>query len=95
MIGKVVYGLGKAIAGATKGIHEFLYQKGGDIGAPVTNPIDDVNDPGDLQTREQVYWWVGGTTILSLLACTLFGLGKRGRGKGGDFLKKLKRKFKR
>lgn len=95
MIGKIVYGLGKAVAGATKGIHEFLYQKGGDTGGLVTNPIDDIDDPGEPQTTEQVYWWVGGTTLLTLVACTLFGLGTRGRGKGGDFIKKLKRKFKR
>jgi len=95
MIGKIVYGLGKAVANATKGIHEFLYQKGGGLDATVTNPIDDIDDPGDPQTTDQVYWWVGGTTLLTLVACTLFGLGSRGRGKGGDFFKKLKRKLKR
>ncbi len=95
MLGKVIIGLGKAIVGLTAPIHEFLFQKGGDTG-PVTNPIDDKVDGEQAVPVQNVYWWVGGTSILMLILCVVSGGAfKVGRGKGGNFLQKLKRKFKR
>lgn len=94
-IGTIILGVGSLIVGATKQIHEFLYQAAAKGGFnDVTNPIDDVDDPGDPMFPAQISWWVGGTTILILLFCILTGGAfTRKKGKLGTLFSKLK--FKR
>ena len=94
LIGTIVLGLGSLIVGATKQIHEMLFQlasKGGF--SDVSNPIDDIDDPGDAMTPARISWWVGGTTILVLLFCIFTGGAfMRGKGKLGSLLAKLKKR---
>lgn len=96
-LGTIILGLGSLIVGATKQVHEMLYQlaaKGGF--SDVSNPIDDVDDPGDAMMPAQISWWVGGTTILVLLFCIVAGGAfSRGKGKLGALIAKLKKKRKR
>ena len=93
VVGSLILGLGSFVVSLTKMIHEGLYQlaaKGGFT--DVTNPLDDVDDPGDPLLPVQISWWVGGTTILVTLA-TIFicGLsGKKGGFKKGGYKKDFK-----
>lgn len=94
LLGTIVLGLGSLIVGATKQIHEMLFQLAAKGGFDdVSNPIDDIDDPGDPMTPATISWWVGGTTILILLFCIVTGGAfTRGKGKLGTLFAKLKKR---
>ena len=82
-------GLGSMVAKATLPIHEALYQMSD--GTLAVNPDDDINDPADLTTQRQLFWWIGGTTLIISLVCIITNLFKK-KGKGG-FMKRIKKMF--
>jgi hypothetical protein len=75
----------------TKHIHEWIFQQS-DL--TITNPIDDVDDPGSPAQTEQIQYWVGGVTFIMMLLCLLLGAGSKSKGALGKFFSKIKRKFK-
>lgn len=80
--------LGSMVAKLTLPLHEGLFQMSN--GTMISNPDDDVNDPADTSSQRQLFWWIGGTTVIMALACFILNMGK----KKGGILKRIKKLFK-